>query len=130
MGLFTDSMRETYRTQRIASQGASITLVSRCGEYVASFDCATRCAVILGDRNLIDAGTKSVPVPVFKIPIEDVHRSCMKLAETFSVALIDLVSDEKGSRFILVWKILPRAEEAKPESLPDPNQETLNLDDY
>lgn len=136
MSLLHDEMRSTYRAQRGISQGAGITLVSRSGGYGASFECATRCSQILGNRSFQDYGEKPESIPVFTIPTEELHRSIMKLSETFSVALVDLASDETGSRFVLIWKILSRAEslavfagEATPV-VADANQGELDLDEY
>lgn len=130
MSLLTDEMRSAYRAQRGVSQGAGITLVSRSGGYTAMFECADRCTVILGMRNR-DNSTGTL-----RIPTEDLHKSITKLAEQFSVALVDLVTDETGSRFVLVWKIPSRAESAflldqkTEEVVADPNQSTFDLDEY
>jgi hypothetical protein len=132
MSLLMDEMRSAYRAQRGISQGAGITLVSRSGGYSASFGCAEKCAHILGSRNLEDRSG----LPFFKIYTEDLHTSITKLAEQFSVALVDLVTDDKGSRFVLVWKIPSRAESAflpdqkTEEVVADPNQSTFDLDEY
>lgn len=101
--LLTQEMRRTYAAQRGVSQGAHITLAASHSGYGARFECARRCVEVLGDRNLSDYGAG----PVFHIPTEDLHSSITKLAETFSVALVDSVIDEQGSRFVLVWKIVP-----------------------
>lgn len=133
MSLLTDEMRSAYRAQRGVSQGAGITLVSRSGGYSASFGCAEKCGNILGSRYL---DLVMMDVPVFRIPTEDLHKSITKLAEQFSVALVDLVTDETGSRFVLVWKIPSRAEspflldQKTEEVVADPNQSTFDLDEY
>lgn len=130
MSLLHEEMRRSYRAQRGVSQGAAITLVSRSGGYTASFECATRCSQILGTRHFMETDN------VFTIPTEDLHRAITKLSEAFSVALVDTASDENGTRFVLVWKILSR-----PESFAlfagdissvqvDANQGELNLDEY
>jgi hypothetical protein len=97
--LFTQEMRRTYAAQRGVSQGASVTLAAVSGGWAARFECARRCAAILGTRNLEN--------DVLLIPMEDIYKSILKLSETLSVALVDTVTDDKGSRFVLVWKIVP-----------------------
>lgn len=104
MSLLHDTMRRTYAAQRGVSQGAHITLAASSGGYTARFECATRAASILGSRNL----SGDPKTPVLLIPTEDLHRSITKLAETFSIALVDTVTDDQGgTRFALVWKIMP-----------------------
>ena len=129
MSLQTETRAATYRAQRAVSQGASITLVWWCGEYTASHECAQHCARLLGSRNLGDDG-------IYHIPLEDMHAACKKLSVAFSVALVDLVTDDKGHRFVLVWKITPRPVEtdspAEPATLnaSDSNQGKIDLDEY
>lgn len=106
MSLLLQEMRRTYAAQRGVSQGASITLAAVSGGFQARFECAEKCKSVLDSRWLSTLG-----IPVFSIPVEEVHRSITKLAETFSVALVDTVTDETGTRFVLVWKIVPRAVE-------------------
>lgn len=124
-------MRRTYAAQRGVSQGASLTLVSASGGYTARFECATRCALALGDRNLVHAEP-----PLYLIPTESLHKSITKLAESFSVALVDTTTDDAGTRFVLVWKIQPKVnpaglpEETVAAPEPDPNQGSLDLDEY
>lgn len=103
MSLLLQEMRRTYAAQRGVSQGASITLAAVSGGFQARFECATRASQVLGDRNMRDA--------ILHIPLEDSYKSIMRLAETFSVALVDTVTDDSGTRFVLVWKIVPRAVE-------------------
>lgn len=105
--------RRNYAAQRGVSQGAAITLVAISNGFQARFNCATRCAEILGHRNFDDYGS----LPLFFIPMSDVYRSLIKLSETLSIALVDTVTDDQGTRFALVWKIPARAKE-------------INLDDY
>ncbi len=119
MSLLLTEMRRSYAAQRQVSQGAAITLVANCSGYEARFECAQRCASVLGERHLIMEG--NMPL-VFRIPGKDLHRSITKLAESFSVALVDTVTDEGGTRFVLVWKISPAA---KAETLA-----TIDLDQY
>lgn len=127
-----DEMRSAYRAQRGVSQDASITLVSRSGGFSASFGCADRCLELLPSNYfgiLEDAS-------VYEIPTEELHASITKLSEQYSVALVDLVTDEKGSRFVLVWKIPARAgstpipDQKTEEVVADPNQSTFDLDEY
>lgn len=108
--LVIEETRRSYALQRGVSQGASITLIAKSGGYEARFDCARKCAATLGDRHLEDER--------YLIPTGELHRSITKLAERYSVALLDTVTDEQGTRFVLVWKILPRVEA------------TANLDEY
>lgn len=146
MSLLHTEMRSAYRAQRGVSQGAGITLVSRSGGYSAFFECATRCSQILGNRQLENRGSDSEPIQVYTIPTEDLHRSITKLSEMFSVALVDLATDENGSRFVLIWKIPAKIENPNISSLHfnedgsvtvegmsipvDPNQGVFNLDEY
>lgn len=99
--LLTETLRRTYVAQRGVSQGASVTLTAGSGGYSARFECAQRCASVLGTRNFYDNP------PFFEIPTEDLHKSITKLSETFSVALLDTVTDDQGTRFVLVWKVNP-----------------------
>lgn len=132
MSLIQAETRRTYTAQRGVSQGASVTLVSVSGGYEARMNCATRCALVLGDRNL----TKDFGFPSLFVPTEDICRALTALTETFSVALVDTVTDDAGTRFVLVWKINPRGSATSqpsdpvPAAEPDPNQGNLNLDEY
>lgn len=106
MSALLDIKKQSYALQRSASQGAGLTLVSSCGCFVATFDCAKKASQVLGNRNLRDAGdgiTESIPT--YSIPTEDLYASVVKLSARFSVALVEVVADEKGSRFVLLWKI-------------------------
>lgn len=130
MSLLTQEMRRTYAAQRGVSQGASITLAAVSGGFQARFECARRCEQILGNRFLFEGA-------IFHIPTEDAHKSITKLAETFSVALVDTVTDEQGSRFVLVWKIVPtrkdntESDRLLAEIFTDANQGTTDeLDEY
>lgn len=105
MSLLLQEMRRTYAAQRGVSQGASITLAAVSGGFQARFECAEKAARVIGDRNLTSSGN------LLHIPLDEAHKSITKLAETFSVALVDTVTDECGTRFVLVWKIVPRAVE-------------------
>lgn len=136
MSLLTQEMRRTYAAQRGVSQGASITLAAVSGGFQARFECARRCSEVLGNRNLIETGYDAAG-PLLLIPTEEIHKSITKLAETFSVALVDTVTDEQGSRFVLVWKIVPRGlpvaeiAEADALALVDASQGTTDeLDEY
>lgn len=106
MSLLLQEMRRTYAAQRGVSQGASITLAAVSGGFQARFECAEKCEKLLGNRGWQDAART-----LFLIPTPDLHSAITKLAETFSVALVDTVTDECGSRFVLVWKIVPTKRE-------------------
>jgi hypothetical protein len=105
-GLLTQEMRRTYAAQRGVSQGASVTLAAVSGGFAARFECARRCAAILRTRNLEN--------DVLLIPMEDIHKSILKLTETLSIALVDTMTDDKGSRFVLVWRITPTTRKELP----------------
>lgn len=129
MSIVHTEARRTYAAQRGVSQGASITLVSVSGGYAARFECATRATKLLGDRN-VQGG-------VMLIPTEDMQKALTKLAESFSVALVDTTIDETGSRFVLVWLIRPTQlvladlpEGFHPAFVVDANQGSLDLDEY
>lgn len=109
-------MRRGYTAQRGVSQGASITLLSVSGGYRARFECAARAAAIIGTRHQNDYGE-------LLIPMDEVFRALGKLSETCSVALLDTVTDQHGTRFALVWLI------AASKPLPA-NQGPEDLDDY
>lgn len=132
MSLLHDTMRRTYAAQRGVSQGAHITLTATAGGYTARFECANRAAGVLGSRNLFG----DPKCPVLLIPTEDLHRSITKLAETFSIALVDTVTDDQGTRFVLVWRIAPTkrgtiAEEDMEHIVTKMNQgNEVNLDEY
>ena len=135
-GLLHQEMRRTYAAQRGVSQGASITLAAVSGGFQARLECAERAAKVLGDRNSLYEKGKLL---FLDIPMQDAHSAITKLAETFSVALVDTVTDDQGTRFVLVWKIVPRVPPAVVEQPPDtaivdPNQGILlpgdDLDEY
>jgi hypothetical protein len=115
-GLVIQEMRRTYAAQRGVSQGASVTLAAVSGGFAARFECARRCEQVLGNR-----GWQDDSHTIFLIPIQDLHSAIMKLSETLSVALVDTVTDENGTRFVLVWRITPT------KALPAPTDE---LDEY
>jgi hypothetical protein len=116
-GLLTQEMRRTYAAQRGVSLGASVTLAAVSGGFAARFECARRCSAILGTRNLDNE--------ILLIPMEDIHKSILKLTETLSVALVDTVTDDKGTRFVLVWKITPTRKAVEVLAVP-----TDELDEY
>lgn len=116
--LFNAELRRTYAAQRGVSQGAAITLAAASGGYQARFECAQRCAEILGDRHL--DGT------LLLIPTEEVCRSIEKLNERYSIALLDTVTDEKGTRFVLIWRVPPRTSTAQVAVQPL----EVNIDDF
>lgn len=113
--LVTETMRRTYAAQRGVSQGAHITLTSTALGYQARFECAKRAATVLGDRYLEEYGRNGESIPLLTIPLEEMHRAITKLAESYSVALVDTVTDERGSRFVLVWRIAPTKALLHPE---------------
>lgn len=98
--------RRTYIAQRGVSQGASLTLFFSSGGCTARYECAKRAAEVLGDRHYSNHGW-----PLLFIPTEDLQKALSHLSETFSIALVDTVTDEKGTRFALVWKIAARGSE-------------------
>lgn len=101
MSLFLQTKQSSHRAIRSASQGASVSLFHGCGEYVATFACAVSVASALGTQAANEDG-----VPTYRIPIVEMATACAKLAERYSVALIECVcGDEGASRFILLWKI-------------------------
>lgn len=131
MSQVLDETRRSYAAQRIASRGAAITLCPKSAGYEARFDCATRAAEILGTRHLTDYATPPERLPILTIPWDDTYKAIQKLAERYSVALIETVTDEGGTRFVLVWKIDAHANEVV---APDTATEAIpagdNLDDY
>lgn len=122
MPLFPDTKRDSYRAQRAASNGASVTLVSKCGHYEATNDCAKRISTIIGSREL----NTIEGVPILRIPLAEMQAACEKLSSRFSVALIDVDLDPQGfSRYVLVWRIAAQSAE------PIPEPPTLfNLDEF
>ena len=121
----SDMKRKGYRLQRSASLGAGVTLVSGCGEYSALFECAAKCAEVLGNRQLEDLGDGILDiVPSYKIPIEELNPALQKLSKRFSIALVEYVSDRMGGRFVALWRINASAAE------PAPTPPSTNLDDY
>lgn len=102
MSLFLETKRESYRAQRVASHGASLTLVAGAGAYVAQFDCAHKVASVLGTREMTDLGDGVVQL---SIPMDEVNRALVALAQKYSVALVDTITDSNGSRFVLVWTV-------------------------
>lgn len=134
--LIAEEMRRSYLAQRGVSQGAGITLVLHSQEWRATHDCAKRCEMILGERWSYDYGPAGA---VVIIPNEEMSRALAKLAENFSIALVDTVTDDQGTRFVLIWKIpaVVRNEVGggfETALTPDPNQGLLpissDLDDY
>lgn len=135
--LVTETMRRTYAAQRGVSQGAHITLTSTALGYQARFECAKRAVTVLGDRYLEEHGRNGESIPLLTIPLEEMHRAITKLAESYSVALVDTVTDERGSRFVLVWKISPSKavlpallDDAMKEFVAHSNQGADPLDEY
>lgn len=124
MSLLTQEMRRTYAAQRGVSQGASITLAGVSGGFQARFECAAKAAQVIGSRNLNGE--------VLFIPIEESHRALLKLSESLSVALVDTVTDECGTRFVLVWKVTPSRAAINPhDGFPEPTDQLPDeLDSY
>lgn len=120
--------RQGYRLQRSASHGAAITLVSGCGYYSALFECASRCAEVLGNRSLEDKGDGILEIiPSYKIPTEDLFAALQKLSAKFSVALVEFSNAGKmGGMFVCIWRINP----ATIEPLTTLTAASTNLDDY
>lgn len=116
MSQILSETRRTYAAQRGVSQGASITLFFSSGGFSARFECAKRAASVLGSRHYSD-----FLHPHILIPTEELHKSIMRLSEEFSIALVDTVTDEKGTRFVLVWKITPQGKK---------EEVALDLDQY
>lgn len=114
--------RESYNHQRKASVGAAITLVNLVGELRAEFECATRCAEVLGDRELTDLGdgVRDV-IPCFRIATEDLFSNLTKLTQRFSIALVEYTMTRNGGQFVCLWRI------ECVKATPTPS---LNLDDY
>lgn len=111
MSLFLEAKRDSYRAQRIASHGASVTLVASAGAYVAQFDCAHKVASVLGTREMTDLGDGVVQLA---IPMDEVNRALVALSQRYSVALVDTITDANGSRFVLVWTVGQNATQIDP----------------
>ena len=131
--LIAEEMRRAYLAQRGVSQGAGITLVSVSQGWMGRLDCAKRVEMIFGNRFM----NTSPDWPACYIPNEDMSRALAKLAENFSIALVDTVTDDQGTRFVLIHKVPANAnkEVTADEIAPDPNQgllpiESDNIDDY
>lgn len=112
MSLFHDAKAASYRALRAASQGASVSLLHKTGEYLATGPCAISIAATLGTHAVCEEG-----IPTFRVPIEEMATVCAKLAAKHSVALLDVELD----RFVLVWKIpcVPAQEEPASQNLDD-----------
>ncbi len=122
----SDHKRKGYASQRSASNGAAITLVAGPGCYIATFECATRCAEVLGNRALQDMGDGLLDyLPTYRIPIEEMFIALGKLSKRFSIALIEYNLEKVGGRFVCLWKI-----PVEPTTPTTPQPTSLNLDDY
>ena len=139
MPSFTELKRQGYCIQRSASLGASITLVARVHEYTATFECAKRCAEVLGERALEDLGDGILEViPSYRIPLEDLCPSIEKLSKRYSVALVEYTFTKNGGQYVPLWRINRAAgNELPPEASDIPDYLTsrggkvsTNLDDY
>lgn len=120
MSLFSDSKKSSYRAIRAVSQGASVSLVRGCDEYVATFGCASSIAHVLGGRGLCSVDG----IPYYAIHITEMAIACAKLATKFSIALVECVCGDEGMRFVLLWKIPAEV------SLSIEQPASLNPDDY
>lgn len=108
--------RAAWNQQRQVSQGAAVVLVCGAGYFTAMFECAKRCAEVLGNRDLDDIGDGFIDyIPRFKIDLLDISSALQKLTTKYSVALVDVTPDKHGTRFVLVHKI-PAAIPAKEET--------------
>jgi hypothetical protein len=122
---FAEKKRQGYNQQRAASMGAAVTLVSGAGEFRATFECATRCAEVLGNRDLKDLGDGILDViPHYSIPTENLYSALGKLTSRFSVALVEYASTDNGGRFVCLWRINPTP------SQPPTQGASTNADDY
>lgn len=119
---FSDLKRKGYQQQRNCSQGAAITLVSTAGEFRALFECATRCAEVLGSRELKDLGDGIIEViPQYTILSEDMFSALGKLTARFSVALVEYTHTRNGGQFVCLWRINPPASSTPPPASKDIN---------
>lgn len=124
MPSFSQIKRQGWQLQRNASQGAALTLKAGAGEYTATFECATKCANVLGDGNLFDIGDGILEViPSYKIPSEDIYSALQKLSMRFSVALVEYAMTSKGGQYVCIWRINPTNAQL-------PSTPSRNLDDY
>lgn len=99
--LYRESKLASYRQIRSASHGAGISLLNKAGEYEASFDCALAVFRILGNRNLLIIDE----VPTYKIPTAEMQSALAKLAQRYSVALVDVVAERDELKFVCVWRV-------------------------
>lgn len=118
--LFLDAKQHTYRQLRAASQGASISLFHAAGEYVAMSNCAISVATVLGGKgtHLAEGWTE------YRIPTDDMLSALMKLSQKHSIALLDVVCGEEGSRFVCIWKI-PVCGSAEPQKISETQPDEL-----
>jgi len=107
MPSLTELKRQGYRLQRVASHGATITLVAGYGYYSALFECANYIAGVLGTRDLQDIGDGLLEViPHYRIPTEDLFEALTKLSKKFSIALVEYnCAGKNGGQFIGIWRI-------------------------
>lgn len=129
MSLYLDTKLKGYNAQRAASQGASITLVARCGEYSALFECAKRCKEILGDKGYSNLGELDAleSIPCFSIPLQEIQTALQKLSARYSVALMEYSFDVNNSdvqRFFLIWRITNN------HAAPEVTKPVITLDDF
>lgn len=104
--LYFFSKMETHRVQRLAGNGASITLACGIGEYTALFDDAKRVSLVIGTRELHDLGDGIMEsILSYKIPFTEMHSVLQKLSQRFSVALVDSIPDRDSIRFVCICRI-------------------------
>lgn len=109
---FSSIKRKEYNIQRGASNGAAITLIALPGEYRAQFECATKCAEVLGDRALIDVGDGILDIiPTYRIPLEDLYAAITRLHQRFSVALVEYTLTSRGGQFVCLWRVNSTAQD-------------------
>ncbi len=101
MSLLSEANATAYRLLKAASQGASLSLVSGFNRFIAYGEDAAKIAKVLGSRDYENG--------VLSIPTEDMSSALTKLTATYSVALLDIVSDSNSTRHVLVWKIPAKA---------------------
>ncbi len=120
MSPFLESKKASYKMHRAVSQGAGITLVNTGNIYRATFDCAKRIAGVMGERGLRDMGDDYIEsIPHYDIASGDMQKVLLKLSTVNSVAMVEYMADEKGGRFVCIWKIDKKVAEV-----------STNVDDY
>lgn len=99
---YTELQQKKYRIIRSASHGADVSLVSSYDGYHAAYGCAEKIAKVLGDAGMKEFGG----VPAYVVPLSEMYKSCEKLSEHYSIAILDnLPNDKNLLAWGLVWKI-------------------------